>query len=131
MKIALLQMTTGIDPAANARALVAGIADAAAGGAGMLFTPEMSGLLDRDRTRAGPSLHEEADDPVLAAVRAAAAEHRIWVHLGSLAVRGPDGRLANRGFVIDDSGAIRARYDKLHLFDVDLPTGESWRVSAS
>jgi predicted amidohydrolase len=131
MKIALLQMTTGIDPAANARALVAGIADAAAGGAGMLFTPEMSGLLDRDRARAAPLLHDEADDPVLAAVRAAAAEHRLWVHLGSLAVKGPDGRLANRGFVIDDSGAIRARYDKLHLFDVDLPTGESWRESAA
>jgi len=131
MKIALLQMTTGIDPAANAHALVAGIAEAAAGGAGMLFTPEMSGLLDRDRTRAAPSLHDEADDPVLAAVRAAAAEHGMWVHLGSLAVKGADGRLANRGFVIDDKGAIRARYDKLHLFDVDLPTGESWRESAA
>jgi predicted amidohydrolase len=131
MKIALLQMTTGIDPAANAHALVAGIAEAAAGGAGMLFTPEMSGLLDRDRARSAPSLHDEADDPVLAAVRAAAAEHGLWVHLGSLAVKGPDGRLANRGFVIDDKGAIRARYDKLHLFDVDLPTGESWRESAA
>jgi predicted amidohydrolase len=131
MKIALLQMTTGIDPAANAHALVAGIADAASGGAAMLFTPEMSGLLDRDRDRAAPSLHDEADDPVLAAVRAAAAEHHIWVHLGSLAVKGPDGRLANRGFVIDDGGTIRARYDKLHLFDVDLPTGESWRESAA
>jgi predicted amidohydrolase len=131
MKIALLQMTTGIDPAANARALVAAVAEAAAGGAAMLFTPEMSGLLDRDRTRAAASLHDEADDPILAAVRAAAAEHRIWVHLGSLAVLGADGRLANRGFVIDDGGAIRARYDKLHLFDVDLPTGESWRESAA
>src|ERR1700761_2091645 len=131
MKIALLQMTTGIDPAANVHALVAGIAEAAAGGAAMLFTPEMSGLLDRDRARAAASLHEEAGDPVLAAVRTAAAEHRIWVHLGSLAVRGVDGRLANRGFVIDESGAVRARYDKLHLFDVDLPTGESWRESAA
>lgn len=131
MKIALLQMTTGIDPAANARALVAGIAGAAAGGATMLFTPEMSGLLDRDRARAAPSLYPEADDPVLAAVRAAAADHRIWVHLGSLAVKGADGLLANRGFVIDDTGAVRARYDKLHLFDVDLPTGESWRESAA
>ena len=131
MKIALLQMTTGIDPAANAHALVAAVAEAAAGGAAMLFTPEMSGLLDRDRARAAASLRDEAEDPVLAAVRAAAAEHRIWVHLGSLAVLGPDGRLANRGFVIDDAGAIRARYDKLHLFDVDLPTGESWRESAA
>jgi predicted amidohydrolase len=131
MKIALLQMTTGIDPVANAHALIAGIAEAATGGAAMLFTPEMSGLLDRDRARAAPSLHDEADDSVLAAVRAAAAEQGIWVHLGSLAVKGGDGRLANRGFVIDDKGAIRARYDKLHLFDVDLPTGESWRESAA
>ncbi len=131
MKIALLQMTTGIDPVANAHALVAAVRDAASAGAAMLFTPEMSGLLDRDRARVAVSLHDEADDPVLAAVRAAAAEHRIWVHLGSLAVRGNNGRLANRGFVIDVSGAIRARYDKLHLFDVDLPSGESWRESAA
>lgn len=131
MKIAVLQMTTGIDPAVNARVLVAGVADAAAAGAMMLFTPEMSGLLDRDRGRAAASLHAEADDPVLAAVRSAAAEHGVWVHLGSLAVRGADGRLANRGFVIDADGEIRARYDKLHLFDVDLPTGESWRESAA
>ena len=132
MKIALYQGTTGIDPAANAADLVAAVRDAAAGGAAMLFTPEMSGLLDRDRARAAPRLRGEADDPVLAAVRAAAAEHRICVHLGSLALAGeqPDGRLVNRGFVIDDTGRIAARYDKIHLFDVDLATGESWRESA-
>lgn len=131
MKIALAQLTSGIDPAANARALVAATAEAAGAGAAMLFTPEMSGLVDSDRARAAKVLRTEGEDAVLAAVRAAAAEHRIWVHLGSLAVLGGDGRLANRAFVIDDSGAIRARYDKLHLFDVDLPTGESWRESAA
>jgi len=131
MKIALLQMTSGIDPAANADTLVRAIADAAEGGAAMLFTPEMSGLLDRDRKRAEAGIHAEEDDPVLAAVREAARVRGIWVHLGSLALRRPDGKLANRGFVIDDQGAIRARYDKLHLFDVDLPTGESWRESAA
>ena len=68
---------------------------------------------------------------MLAAVRAAAAKHGIWVHLGSLALRGEGERNVNRGFVIDDQGAIRARYDKIHLFDVDLPTGESWRESAA
>ncbi|MFP5456695.1 MAG: carbon-nitrogen hydrolase family protein, partial [Alphaproteobacteria bacterium] len=74
----------------------------------------------------------EADDRVLATVRDAAREHGLWVHLGSLALKGgSDGRLVNRGFVIDDNGAIRARYDKIHLFDVDLPTGESWRESAA
>ena len=131
MKIGLLQMTSGIDPAAKARVITDAIAEAAAGGAAMLFTPEMSGLLDRDKARAASSLFAEADDPVLAAVREAAATHGIWVHLGSLAVKEEGGKLANRGFVIDAEGNIRARYDKLHLFDVDLPTGESWRESAS
>ena len=131
MKIALLQMTGGIDPAGNAAVLVGAMRDAADAGAAMLFTPEMSGLLDRDRARSAVSITAEEDDPVLAAVREAAAKAGLWVHLGSLAVRRPDGRLANRGFVVDGAGAIRARYDKLHLFDVTLASGESWRESAS
>lgn len=131
MKAALLQMTSGIDPAVNARVLTDAVAEAAAGGAAMLFTPEMSGLLDRDRSRAAASIVAEQEDRVLAVVQDAAAKAGIWVHLGSLALRRPDGRYANRGFVINAAGAIRARYDKLHLFDVDLPTGESWRESAA
>ncbi len=132
MRIALFQAQTGIEPDANAAELVRRVGEAAAGGAAMLFTPEMSGLLDRDRQHAEPRLRSEADDPALAAVRAAAAGAGIWVHLGSLALRtdGAD-KLVNRGFVIDDEGRVRARYDKMHLFDVDLPTGESWRESAS
>jgi predicted amidohydrolase len=131
-RIALYQARTGIDPSANARALVAAVDEAAAGGAAILFTPEMSGLLDRDRDRAGPNLRPEADDPVLAEVRAAAARAGIWVHLGSLAIRDEGtGKLLNRAFLIDSSGAVRATYDKLHLFDVDLATGESWRESAA
>ena len=129
-RIALFQSNTGIDPPANAQALVGAIAEAAAGGATMLFTAEMSGLLDRDSNRASASLRDEDDDSVLAACREAAIEHGIWVHLGSLAVLGGDGKLANRSFVIDRLGKVRARYDKIHLFDVDLPTGESWRESA-
>lgn len=128
-RAAILQMTSGIDPLANARTLVDAIASAAGEGAAMLFTPEMSGLLDRDRQRGAASIVAEADDPVLAAVRDAATRHGIWVQLGSLALRGDDGRFVNRGFVIDADGAIRASYDKLHLFDVDLPTGERWRES--
>lgn len=132
MRIALFQARTGIDPEANARILAGRIGEAKAGGAAMLFTPEMSGLLDRDRARAAKHLHFESDDPLLAAVREAAAASGIWVHLGSLALLDADGdRLVNRGFVIDDVGEIRARYDKIHLFDVDLPTGESWRESAA
>ena len=130
-KIALVQTTTGIDPAANAAALVAAIGEAGANGAAMVFTPEMSGLLDRDRARAATVLAKEGEDRVLVAVREAAARSGVWVHLGSLALRRADGRLANRGFVIDAIGNIRARYDKMHLFDVDLPNGESWRESAA
>ena len=131
MKLALLQMTAGVDPDANAAVLVDAVERAAATGAAMLFTPEMSGLIDRDRDRAAASIVAEADDRVLQAVRDAAARTGLWVHLGSLAVRRDDGRLANRGYVIDDGGRIRATYDKLHLFDVTLPSGESWRESAS
>lgn len=132
MRVALFQACTGIDPEANAKDLVQAVSDAAAGRAAMLFTPEMSGLLDQDRGRASPKLRSEKDDPVLAAVRNAAAEAGIWVHVGSLALAGEreDGRLVNRGFVIDEQGEIRARYDKMHLFDVDLATGESWRESS-
>jgi predicted amidohydrolase len=128
-RIALFQSNTGIDPAANAEALRKAIAEAAAGGAEILFTPEMSGLLDRDSARAAKNLRLEEEDEVLAACREAARKHRIWLHIGSLAVLVDDGKVANRGFVIDREGNIRARYDKLHLFDVDLPTGESWRES--
>jgi predicted amidohydrolase len=133
MKIAVYQAQTGIDPERNARNLTDALAQAGTGGAAILFTPEMSGLLDRDRDRAAKHLRSEADDPVLAAVRAAAREAGLWVHLGSLALarEREDGRLVNRGFLIDSDGAIRARYDKIHLFDVDLPTGESWRESAA
>jgi predicted amidohydrolase len=109
---------------------VAAIAEAATGGAAMVFTPEMSGLLDRDSERASTNLRSEGEDSVLAACRAAAKAHGIWVHLGSLAVLVDDGKVANRGFVIDRTGRIQARYDKIHLFDVDLPTGESWRESS-
>ena len=130
-RIGVLQMTSGIDPAVNAATLVDAIRAAGSEGAAMLFTPEMSGLIDRDRARGARSIVTEDEDPVLAAVCTAAADAGIWVHLGSLAVRRPDGKYANRGFVIDAGGAIRARYDKLHLFDVDLPTGESWRESAA
>ena len=134
-KVALFQATSGIDPAANGDALVAAVEAAAAGGAEMLFTPEMSGLLDRDRARMAGNVALEREDRVLARVREAAAKAGMWVHLGSLAVIaevGAEGdKLANRGFVIDGAGEIRARYDKIHLFDVDLPSGESWRESAS
>lgn len=129
VRAAILQMTSGIDPAANAATIVAAMSEARAHGASMLFTPEMSGLLDRKRDRAQANIRTEGEDTVLAAVREAAAREGLWVHLGSLAIRREDGKWANRAFVIDDTGEIRTRYDKMHMFDVDLATGESWRES--
>jgi deaminated glutathione amidase len=126
-------MRSGIDPAANALTLQRAIEESADNGALMLFTPEMSGLLDRNRARAAAHLHTEAEDPLLAQVRNAAKSSALWVSLGSLALKSEsDGaKLVNRSFVIDDQGQITARYDKMHLFDVDLANGESWRESAA
>lgn len=131
MKIAVCQTNSGIDPVENAIALVSMVETSTKAGAKMVFTPEMSGLLDRNGTRAAGNIERETDDKVLKALQKAASEHSIWIALGSLALAGErdDGRLVNRSFVIDDSGTVRARYDKLHLFDVDLSTGESWRES--
>ena len=132
MRLGIVQTCTGLDPVANADALVAAIADLAACGAEIVFTPEMSGLLDRDRTRAAGTIADEANDVVLAAVRDAARRHGVWIQLGSLALcTGGAGRLVNRAFLIDAAGAIVARYDKIHLFDVTLPDGESYRESAA
>jgi predicted amidohydrolase len=130
-RIAVLQMTSGVDPEANAGTIISAIAATKKGDAAMLFTPEMSGLLDRDRKRASVSIAREENDAVLAAVREAAAAAGVWVAIGSLAVVGEGGRWVNRAFVIDSSGAITARYDKIHMFDVDLATGERWRESSA
>ena len=129
-RIALFQATTGLDPEANAAALVDAVERAARGGAEMLFTPEMSGMIDKNSERAAGKRRREAEDVVLAAARDAAKQHSIWLDVGSIAVLEDGGKVANRGFVIDLEGNVRGRYDKIHLYDVDLPTGESWRESA-
>jgi deaminated glutathione amidase len=133
VRVAVLQMTSGIDPAANLATIADAMRFAKAQGAVILFTPEMSGYLDRDRSRAAERVVPEDADSVLAGVRTLARALGLWVAVGSLAVRDPavPGKARNRAFLIDDDGAIRARYDKMHLFDVDLPTGESWRESNS
>lgn len=130
-RIAVLQMTSGIDPEVNAATIVDAIDGARKSAVKMLFTPEMSGLLDRDRKRASAVIATEGEDRVLAAVRDAAARAGMWVAIGSLAIIREDGRWANRSFVIDGSGEIAARYDKIHMFDVDLASGESWRESSA
>ncbi|MFD1959636.1 nitrilase-related carbon-nitrogen hydrolase [Novosphingobium panipatense] len=105
-RVALFQMTTGIDPAANAAAIDDAVGRARAGGAVMLFTPEMSGLLDRKRDRAKTAIRREEDDPVLATTREAARRNGMWVHVGSLAIARDDGKWA----IEASSSTTRARY---------------------
>ena len=129
-RIALLQTRTGVDPSANASILEEAVAEAADGGASILFTPEMTNFLDRDRKRASGTIRPEDEDALLEVARRAAASHAIWVSLGSIAVRLEDGQWANRSILIDDCGSIVARYDKMHLFDVDVGKNDRWRESA-
>lgn len=130
-RIAILQMTSGIDPDDNAAAIAEGLVQAKAGGAAMLFTPEMALLLDRQKARAKGKVVAEADSVPLARLREKAAREGMWLALGSMPVALPDGRWANRSLVIDASGEIVARYDKMHMFDVSLESGESWRESST
>ncbi len=102
---------------------------AVAAGADYVLTPEMTNLVERDRARLMAVTTEEQDDPTLARMAEVAKELGIWLHLGSLAVKTPEGKAANRAFLLGPDGALKARYDKIHLFDVDLPNGESWRES--
>jgi deaminated glutathione amidase len=130
MKIAVHQMCSGIDPGANVTVMQEAIGVAAANGAVMYFAPEMSVLLDRDRARGRENIVAEEASEDLKALQLAASQHNVWVHLGSLAVRSDvAGLFANRSIIIDNTGKIRARYDKIHLFDVQLSTGENWRES--
>lgn len=128
---ALMQMTSSTDPDANLAHIALGMEQAAAQGAVMLMLPEMSLLLDRDRQRAAPHIHAEQDSPHLRELQNLARQHRLWLHTGSIAFLAQDGqRRINRTHVIDADGQIQARYDKIHMFDVSLPTGEAWTESA-
>lgn len=130
IRIGLIQTCTGIDANANAAALAADVRALAARGAKLVFTPEMSGLLDRNSRRLRAAAMPEASEPTLAAIRAAASDCGVTVALGSLAVR--DGaQLRNRSLLIAPDGGIVARYDKIHLFDVTLPDGTRYHESAT
>jgi deaminated glutathione amidase len=132
MRAGLVQLSASDDPAENLPAVEALVREAAAGGAGFVLTPEVSNLVSGSRRRQQALLAPEAEDPMLARMRAVAAELGIWVLLGSLALRteDADGRFANRSLLVGPDGAVRARYDKIHMFDVDLEGGESYRESA-
>jgi deaminated glutathione amidase len=132
VRVGLVQVTSGDDPAENAAAAEALVREAAAGGAGLVLTPEVTNMLSGSRTRQAEALVPEAEDATLARLRAVAGELGVWLVIGSLALKtdDPDGRFANRSFVIGPDGGIVARYDKIHMFDVDLDGGESYRESA-
>ncbi len=129
---ALIQMTSGTDPQRNLATIDRAMADAAARGAAMAFLPEMSLLLDRDRARSGAHIVREAESPWPTALQDMAQKHGLWLHSGSMPLLADDGkRRVNRSHVIAADGSIRARYDKIHMFDVTLPSGENWTESAA
>jgi predicted amidohydrolase len=127
---ACVQMRSGRDPLKNRDDAVSLVREAADRGANYVQTPEMTSLVERSRTALFEKVGAPERDPTLAAMQQIARERGIVVHLGSIAVRAGD-KIANRAYVIDATGDILAAYDKIHLFDVDLPNGESWRESAT
>lgn len=133
MRAGLLQLTVTDDPGANLPGTLAAVARAAQGGAGFVLTPECTNILSSNRAHQRAVLRPEAEDESLAALRNAAAADGIWLLIGSLALAtdDPDGRFANRSFLIDPTGAIAARYDKIHMFDVNVSQTEVYRESAA
>ena len=132
MRAALVQLTVGDDPAANLAMTLAHIRAAVAQGAGFVLTPECTNALSSNREHQRTVLRHEDQDETLAALRAEAARAGIWLLIGSLGVltHDADGRFANRSFLIAPSGDIAARYDKIHMFDVNVSETEVYRESA-
>jgi predicted amidohydrolase len=130
-KAAMIQMRSGLAPAANTDAALALIGEAKAAGADYVQTPEMTNILAARREQLFGAVVEEDADLTLAALREAARKLSLVVHVGSLAIKLAPERAANRSFLIDAKGDIIARYDKIHMFDVDLGNGESYRESNS
>jgi predicted amidohydrolase len=131
MRAGLVQLNSSDDPAANLPVTLAFIVDAIAQGAEFVLTPEVTNCVSGSRSHQKAVLHPEDSDPTLKALRAKAAERGIWLLIGSLALKttDPDGRFANRSFLIGPDGGIVARYDKIHMFDVDVSPEETYRES--
>ncbi|MEP2531612.1 carbon-nitrogen hydrolase family protein [Shimia sp.] len=130
-RIALLQLTSSDDPAENLENVGALLAEAKAGGAEFVLTPEVTNCVSTSRSHQMAVLNEENDDPTLAALRTQCRELDLWLLIGSLAIKttDSDGRFANRSFLIDNLGQIVARYDKIHMFDVEVTPEETYRES--
>jgi predicted amidohydrolase len=128
-KAAMIQMRSGLTPAANVDAAAKLIAEAKSSGADYVQTPEMTNILAANAQQLFAATSDENSDPSLAAFRELAKKLGLYVHVGSLAIKILPDKAANRGFLIDPEGNIAARYDKIHMFDVDLANGESYRES--
>jgi predicted amidohydrolase len=129
-RAACLQLRSSTDVAENIATVERLVREAVARGAEYVQTPEMTNIIQRDRAALGASIAREDSDPAVERFAALAGELGIVLHIGSLALKAADGRIANRALVFGRGGHVLARYDKIHLFDVDLPGGESWRESA-
>ncbi len=130
MKVALIQTRTPATQDAALAHVLPLVREAAAGGAELILTPEGTNLLQKDREKLLPQLRNLDEDIVVKGLRDAAAELKVWILIGSALVkRDGEGKAANRSILIDPQGQIAATYDKLHMFDVNLPTGESARES--
>jgi deaminated glutathione amidase len=130
-RVGLIQMRTGRTPQANTDAAVKLIGEAKTGGADYVLTPEVTNIMENSREKLFATIVAEENDPTLATLRDLARTLGIYVHIGSLAVKVAPEKAANRSFLIDRKGNIAARYDKIHMFDVDLTGGESYRESRS
>jgi deaminated glutathione amidase len=130
-KVGLIQMRSGLDPAANLAAVLELIDQAKEAGADYVLTPEMTNILAIKRDHLFANIVAEENDPTLATLREVARELAIYVHIGSLAIKASAEKAANRSFLIDRKGEVATRYDKIHMFDVDLPGNESYRESSN
>jgi deaminated glutathione amidase len=130
-RVGLVQMRSGRTPAANLDNASKLIREAKSAGADYVQTPEMTNILERSRTDMLAAIAPEESDASLAAFRALARELKVWLHVGSLALKIAPDKAVNRAFLIQPDGEIAARYDKIHMFDVDLVGGESYRESKS
>jgi predicted amidohydrolase len=130
-KVGLVQMRSGLDPQANLTSLISSIDEAKRNGADYVQTPEMTNILALKREQLFANIVAEEHDPTLATMRELAQKLSIYIHIGSLAIKISPDKAVNRAFVIDRKGEVAARYDKIHMFDVDLAGGESYRESAN
>ena len=129
-KAAAIQMCSGVDPEKNAADMARLVREAAGHGAVYIQTPEMTGAIQKDRAGLRAVLKDEANDLIVRKAAELAGELKVHLHIGSTAIALDDGKIANRGFLFGPDGAVICTYDKIHMFDVDLDNGESWRESA-